>query len=319
MFESVCSERTARPRRLNAHTSQVTIMSAASVRRMRVGCGCDQSRISAIATAGAPPASASQVRRASCVSGLRFAIAPALEAVALEAPVERAAREAQRLRRLADVAVVAPQRAADQLALDLVQRQLVESAGALRRPQPEIAGTDLVALREQHRALDRVIQLAHVTRPGMSEQHAHRLGLEAAEVLAVAPRVALEERCGEQRDVVAALAQRRQDDLDRVEPEQQILAEAPGLDLGAEIGVGRRQQPHRDAARARRSDALELTGLEHAQQLRLLRRRDVRDLVEEQRAAIGQLEAADALVAGAGERAALVAEQLALEHAFRET
>ena len=41
--------------------------------------------------------------------------------------------------------------------------------------------------------------------------------------------------------------------------------------------------------------------------------RQVADLVEEQRAAVGQLEAPAALAVGAGEGAALVAEQLRLE------
>ena len=55
---------------------------------------------------------------------------------------------------------------------------------------------------------------------------------------------------------------------------------------------------------------------DHAQQLRLLRRRHVRDFVEEQRSAVGELEAAHAIGARVGKRAAHVAEQLALEHRF---
>ena len=57
--------------------------------------------------------------------------------------------------------------------------------------------------------------------------------------------------------------------------------------------------------------------LEHAQELLLLAQRDVGDLVEEERAAVGQLEPADAILPGVGERALHVAEQLALEDAFR--
>ena len=52
---------------------------------------------------------------------------------------------------------------------------------------------------------------------------------------------------------------------------------------------------------------------EHAQQLRLQRRGHLGDLVEEERAAVGQLEAAQPPLGGAGEGAALVAEQLALD------
>ena len=49
-----------------------------------------------------------------------------------------------------------------------------------------------------------------------------------------------------------------------------------------------------------------------------MRQRDLADLVEEQRAAVGLLEAALAARDGAGERALLVPEQLALEQALGE-
>ena len=61
------------------------------------------------------------------------------------------------------------------------------------------------------------------------------------------------------------------------------------------------------------ADALELLLLQHAQHLGLRGRGHVADLVEEERAAVGLLELADALPVGAGERALLVAEQFALE------
>ena len=56
-----------------------------------------------------------------------------------------------------------------------------------------------------------------------------------------------------------------------------------------------------------------LRSCEHAQQLGLQRRVHLADLVEEERAAVGGLEAADARARGAGEGALLVAEELALE------
>ena len=66
------------------------------------------------------------------------------------------------------------------------------------------------------------------------------------------------------------------------------------------------------------ADALEAPLLQHAQQLGLHRRRHVADLVEEERAAVGQLEPARALADGAGERPFLVAEQLALQQGLRQ-
>ena len=66
------------------------------------------------------------------------------------------------------------------------------------------------------------------------------------------------------------------------------------------------------------ADALEAPLLEHAQELRLDRERQLADLVEEERAAVRRLERARLRRDGAGERAALVAEQLALEEVLRD-
>src|SRR5262249_53543176 len=70
-------------------------------------------------------------------------------------------------------------------------------------------------------------------------------------------------------------------------------------------------------ARSRRSEPLELASLEHAQQLLLLAERHVRDLVEEERAAISKLEPPNTILLRIGERALDVTEQLAFEDAFR--
>ena len=114
------------------------------------------------------------------------------------------------------------------------------------------------------------------------------------------------------------LAKRRQLNLDRVQPEEQVLAEAARRDFFGEVRVGRRDDPDVDVARAGRADALEIAGLEHAQQLRLQVQRDVGDLVEKQRTAVGELETADAVRLGVGEGALDVAEQLAFEDPFRQ-
>src|SRR5207253_6290238 len=67
--------------------------------------------------------------------------------------------------------------------------------------------------------------------------------------------------------------------------------------------------------RLRAADPLELLLLEHAKQLRLEVQRQVADLVEEEGAAVCELEAADPSRDGTGEGAALVAEELALQEA----
>jgi hypothetical protein len=92
-------------------------------------------------------------------------------------------------------------------------------------------------------------------------------------------------------DVLAALAQRRNPDLNGVEAEEQVLAEAARGDLLADVGIGRRDDSHVDAARLRRPQPLELPDLQDAQQLGLLAERDVGNLVEEERSLVCQLDA----------------------------
>ncbi len=80
-----------------------------------------------------------------------------------------------------------------------------------------------------------------------------------------------------------------------------------------EIAMRGRDDAHVTAHRHVIADALEHAFLQHAQQLHLHRRAHVADLVEEQRAALGDLETALAGGHRAGEGAFLMAEQLALE------
>ena len=118
----------------------------------------------------------------------------------------------------------------------------------------------------------------------------------------------------EQRDVVAAIAQRWHAHRDDVQAVEEILAEPTGLDLTGEVDVRGGDQADVDATGlAARAEALDLALLQHAQELDLHVAGDLADLVEEQRAAVRGLEPAIARGGGAGERALLVTEQLGLE------
>ena len=124
--------------------------------------------------------------------------------------------------------------------------------------------------------------------------------------------------CGDQRQVVDAVAQRRQVDREDVEPIEQVFAQlAPG-DRLVRIAIGRGEDAHVGLLELGRADAHEGARLEHAQQLDLQVERHLGDLVEEQRAAVGALEEAQVLAIGAGEAALLVAEDLALHQVRRD-
>ena len=123
----------------------------------------------------------------------------------------------------------------------------------------------------------------------------------------------LQEILGEQADVLGALAQRRELDADDIQPVEQILAEGLLRDLLFEVLVRRRDDAHIGLQRFVAADAGEFALLQDAQDFALERQRHVADFVEEKRAAVALLEAADARAGRAGERAFLVAEEFALE------
>ena len=99
-------------------------------------------------------------------------------------------------------------------------------------------------------------------------------------------------------------------DREYVEPEEQVGAELPLARRFLQVPVGGRHHARVRPQRLAAAHALELALLEDAQQGDLDRRRQLADLVEEDRAPGGQLEAAPPPFQRAGEGALLVPEQL---------
>ena len=122
------------------------------------------------------------------------------------------------------------------------------------------------------------------------------------------------------RDVFAPLAERRQFDMNHVQPVEQIFAERALGDHVAQIAVRRGNHPHvHDPAAAVRADFLQLAGLEEPQQQSLHAQRHLADLVEKHRAVMRELELARLVAIGAREAAADVSEQLRFEERLRHT
>jgi hypothetical protein len=114
------------------------------------------------------------------------------------------------------------------------------------------------------------------------------------------------------------VAQRRDVDVEDVEPVVEVLAKAPVADPFLEIAVGGRDDPDVDPQRFVGSQRLDGPLLEHPQQLGLRGQRHLRHLVEQQRPAVGRPEPPLAPPDRAGEGAALVAEQLRLQQRVGE-
>src|SRR5262249_2403806 len=115
------------------------------------------------------------------------------------------------------------------------------------------------------------------------------------------------------RNILAPLTERRKLDLDCIETEEQVLAEALLVRKLFGRGIGRRNDADIDRNGFVRSDRNHLPLLKCSQELGLKMQRQVADLVQEQGAVVRRLEAADPLASGAGERAFDVTEELGFE------
>ncbi len=151
-----------------------------------------------------------------------------------------------------------------------------------------------------HHLPHRVVELPDVAGPAVAGEARHDrgrqperrrvLGGDEAVLLADPPQLLGQEVAEEAAEVVAALPQRRDHQLVAGEPVEQGGPKAPRLDGVLQVGVGRRDHPHVHLLDAGRADALDLAGLDHAQQHHLDLRGGLADLVQEERAAVGALE-----------------------------
>src|SRR5688500_8503810 len=143
---------------------------------------------------------------------------------------------------------------------------------------------------------------------------------EARHEAAAAQRVAgrtvgaeiVEQPLDQEWQVPDTLAQRRQPDRQHREAIVEVGAEAPGVDLRAQVAAGGGDHAHVGVLALAAADPAERSLLERAQELGLEIRFELADLVEEEGAAGGGLEGAAARLIRTGERTALVPEELAL-------
>src|SRR6266849_1025781 len=159
-------------------------------------------------------------------------------------PVEVAALEAQSRCRLRHVPTVFLQFAQNKFAL-IGAARFVQSGirvlGTLRHSTEDF-GWQMVRLDARLRAnndqaLDEVAQLANVSRPGMPQQDFHGSIAELACSLAVRGTELVQEMPGQDGDVLFAVAQRRHEEGNYVQPIEEILAEGAARDLLFEILV----------------------------------------------------------------------------------
>jgi hypothetical protein len=143
-------------------------------------------------------------------------------------------------------------------------------------------------------------------------------GAIPVEPLPVSSATRSREARGQQRHVLAPVAQRRDAHRDHAQPVEQVLAERARRRLGREVAVGGGDDAHVHLDGLRAAHPLELLLLQHAQELGLQVEPHLADLVEQQRAAVRALEGALHALHRAGEAPLLVPEQRALDEPLGE-
>jgi hypothetical protein len=185
-------------------------------------------------------------------------------------------------------------------------RRLNRSASLSDRRR-QLLAVDRLAGIENGQSLDEVLELAYIAGPRVRGEAVER-GLREGDRRTAFGFAAPHEIADERRKIVEALAQRRNGDRKHVESEEEVLAELAGGRACLEIAMRGRENTHVGAALLAAADALEGAFLQDAQQLHLHVEAHVTDLIEEQRTAVGKLEAADARRQGAREGTLLVTE-----------
>src|SRR5277367_2518038 len=166
---------------------------------------------------------------------------------------------------------------------------------------------------QNHGALDEILQLANVPWPMIGDQNIHGFRGNRVDRPVHAPRELPGKVPDQQRNIVAAIPERRQQNRKNIQAIKQVGSELMVRNHFRKIAVCRRNQASVALQRARAPEPLELALLQNAQQLRLQFQRYFADLVQENRSTAREFKAPDALRDRAGESASLMAEDLAFE------
>jgi len=136
-------------------------------------------------------------------------------------------------------------------------------------------------------ALDNVFQLAHIARPIVIHQELQRRGSKVAQRLVVFLAVADEEMGEQRRNILAAVAQGGQRQMNDVQAMVKIFAEAAFADEREQFHVGSGDDADVDLDLLGATETHEFALLNYAQKLGLRFRADGGDFVEEDGALIG--------------------------------
>src|SRR5882762_6283642 len=173
------------------------------------------------------------------------------------------------------------------------------------------------AVGKDHRTLDEILQFTNIPWPMPTRELSHGRGGNRFDLLIHSAAVLLDEVAGQQGNVLWAFAQRRDADREHVQAIVQVAAEFAILHHFFQVAIGGRYQPYIDLLRSVAAQPFKLTFLQSAQQFGLDLDGNVPDLIQEERALVGQFEAPNLLCNRARERASFMSEKLTLEQPRR--
>lgn len=139
-----------------------------------------------------------------------------------------------------------------------------------------------------------ILKLANISRPVVREEMLFDFGIEfkTGSPLFIEP---IEEMLGNQGDVTSSLTERRQMDIDHIEPVEEVLTKAALLNFRGQIPVGCGDDPDIDMDQFLSTDAADDTFLNDPEQFLLQSRRGVADFIQKYRATVGQFKEAGAI------------------------
>src|SRR5271170_3477213 len=141
------------------------------------------------------------------------------------------------------------------------------------------------------RSFNHVLQFANITRPRVRLKQLETLFVHRLKALSCFPCETINEVLNQQGNVFSSFAQRRHLDWKDVEPVKQVAPEGAGGDGSVQIAVRGGDHPDIGSDGSSRADTFKFPFLQNSQEGDLGLGRKLSDLVEEDRAAFGQLEA----------------------------
>jgi hypothetical protein len=220
------------------------------------------------------------------------------ETVLPKLAIQRLAIEAQRTRGRRLVPLDRTKRSEDVLALHVCQTPADVITSDRRRLSPEIVrqifNPNHGSGAKHQGTLDGVLELSDITGPGVPTQDEHRLVGHGATRPSEARVVFVEEVCHQGRHVVRTISQGRHSNLNDVDAIQEVLSEPAIGDERVEIAMCGGHDADVDRNGCLGTQRLNLSFLEHTQELALQGSGHIADLVEKDRAAMRRREEAKA-------------------------